>query len=138
MRPTAALETVVRTDADLLALWERLMGAGGFATRSVWLLFLSTGGRPEPVIVPIDDLPDLPDERFVHALGDIISGLTESGDVASVAMLLSRPGPGAMTDSDRCWARALVPLASRWPVHLATTDVVRCFAPDDLLPCDVA
>jgi hypothetical protein len=138
MTMTPPHETVVRTSTDLYELWQQLMGPGGFAHRSVWLLFLDGDGHPEPVIVPIDDLPARPDRRLVQALSQIVAGLTDSGDVASVAMLLSRPGPRHMTGDDRVWARALAPVTPAWPVHLATADRLQIFAPDDLLPCGAA
>ena len=131
-------ETIVRTDTDLYDLWHGLMGSGGFGRRSLWLLFFDHAGHPEPVIVPIDDIPLRPDARLVRALGEIVSGLTGDGGVASVAMLLSRPGPRQMTADDRVWARALAPVTPGWPVHLATTDRLQPFAPDDLMPSDAA
>lgn len=138
MTTTPPFETTVRTDTELYALWHTLMGSGGFAQRSLWLLFFDHDGHPEPVIVPIDDLPLRPDARLVRALGEIVDGLTVEGGVASVAMLLSRPGRRQMTADDRVWARALAPITPAWPMHLATTDRLQPFAPDDLLPYDAA
>jgi hypothetical protein len=138
MTMTPPHETIVHSDSDLYDLWHGLMGSGGYAQRSLWLLFFGADGRPEPVIVPIDDIPSRPDARLIGALGEIVAGLitqdtTEDSQVASVAMLLSRPGPHQMTADDRVWARALVPVTPKWPVHLATTDRLQVFAPDDLL-----
>jgi hypothetical protein len=130
----APQETVVRTPTDLYRLWQDLMGDGGFGRRSVWLLFLSADGRPEPVIVPIDDIPARPNARLVDALGSIVRDLVHTGEVDSVALLLSRPGRSDMCEDDRGWARALVAVSRRWPIHLATEDHLQVFAPDDLLP----
>jgi hypothetical protein len=138
MTMTPPYGTIVRTDTELYQLWHQLMGSGGFARRSLWLLFLDHEGHPEPVIVPIDDIPLRPDERLVRAVGEIVAGLTADGGVASVAMLLSRPGRPQMAAEDRVWARALAPITPAWPVHLATTDRLQPFAPDDLLPNDAA
>jgi hypothetical protein len=138
MTMTPPHETIVHSDTELYELWQGLMGSGGFGRRSLWLLFFNQDGRPEPVIVPIDDIPGRPDARLIDALGQVVAGLMAEGTVASVAMLLSRPGPRQMTDADRVWARALAPVTPRWPVHLATTDRVQIFAPDDLLPSDAA
>ncbi|MGI8459021.1 MAG: hypothetical protein ACR2LI_13035 [Propionibacteriaceae bacterium] len=122
----------VRTARDLQIFWEALMGEGGFGRRSLWLSFLETDGLPVPHVVPIDDLPVRPDETAVNGLALMVRELVENGEVAAVVMLLSRPGPDTKTADDRAWARALAPL-SVWPVHLATTDLVQVFAPDDLL-----
>lgn len=134
MTPKPPLETVIRTPTELSRLWQDLMGEGGFARRSVWLLFLGPDGRPEPVIVPIDDIPVRPDARLVDALGVIVGDLIATREVDSVALLLTRPGRGEMSEDDRRWARALLAVSRRWPIHLATADSVQVFAPDDLLP----
>ena len=84
-------------------------------------------------IVPIDDIPAEPDPLFTGNIAKIISDLVSSGVAASVAMLLSRSGPGTMTAQDRQWARALRLGKHRWPIHLATCDRVQVFAPDDLV-----
>jgi hypothetical protein len=134
---TSIRKTVVRSDAELHELWQELMGTGGFSRRSLWLLFLDEDGRPQPVLVPIDDIPSRPEARLIDGLALIADGLTSSDAVSSVALLLSRPGPQHMTEDDRCWARALHAhdrISPRWPVHLATTDRIQVFAADDLIP----
>lgn len=128
----------MRTDAELFALWRRLMGPGGFDTRTLWLLFLDAAGRPEQVIVPIEDLPPRADARLVHALAQIFADLVDSGDVDSIALLVSRAGARQMSAEDRAWARAVRPLSPKWPVHLATAGRIQTFAPDDLIPVDAA
>jgi hypothetical protein len=130
------LETPIRSATDLLHVWRRLMGDGGFGRSTLWLIFLDEDDRLQRLIMPIDDLPVRPDDRFVGNLALILGELHETGEYASTAMLLSRPGPAQMTDADRRWARALhARLAglSPWPLHLATRDRVQVFAPDDLI-----
>lgn len=126
-------DTVIRTADDLQALWRSLMGDGGFSRRSIWLLFLDEDGRPSPVLVPIDDIPRRPVPAFLDNLRSIAGELVGSQDVASVALLLSRPGNRTMTEDDRAWARALAPVPSAWPIFLAAADSVQMFAPDDLI-----
>jgi hypothetical protein len=111
------------------------MGPGGFSVASIWLVFLDEDNRVQPVILPIDDIPYEPDQVLLRNLARIVTDLATEGSISSVATLISRPGGSAMTDGDRRWARALraelgdLPV---WPVHLATRDSVRVFAPDDL------
>ena len=55
----------------------------------------------------------------------------------SVALLLARPGSASMTPDDRGFAQAVTTAARRSgvplePLHLATDEEVRVFAPDDL------
>jgi hypothetical protein len=128
--------TVVRTAAEMFEMWQGLMGGGGFSVPSLWLVFFDDESRMQPVIVPIDDIPAEPDRPLVRNLVSVVAGLIDGGSAASVAVLLSRPGPSAMTESDRCWARALTAeLAglTAGPLHLATHDRLQVFAPDDLI-----
>lgn len=128
--------TQIHTSAELDALWRRLMGRGGFGTTSLWLLFFDADSRVQSTIVPIHDIPPEPDAQFVHNLGWILGDLVDGSDVASVAILLSRPGPRAMRAADRRWARVLraeLGEYTTWPLHLATRDCVQVFAPDDLI-----
>ncbi len=127
----------VDTDDDLSRAWQRLMGAGGFGQRSLWMIFLDQKGETLPVIFPIDDLPDAPDEELIGHLKHILGELIETTPAVATAFLLSRPGPDQVTAYDRRWTRALLeavpPPTRRGPIHLATTDRVRPIAPDDLL-----
>lgn len=113
------------------------MGGGGFGRRSLWLIFLDEDGRQSDLIVPIDDIPMLPDARDVGAIADLITRVRDEIGITEVPMLLSRPGPVEMTDGDRLWAAALTEALRdqrpRWPIHLATRDRVQVFAADDLL-----
>lgn len=129
-------ETFVHTDDDLFMLWRDLMGAGGFARRSLWMIFFYRDGELAPAITPIDDIPGEPDPAVIGSLARVVEGVVADLP-GSVAFLLSRPGPEAMSEEDRRWARALRdtvdPALSPWPVHLATHDRVQVFAPDDLI-----
>lgn len=113
------------------------MGPGGFGRRSLWLIFLDEDGQQSGLIVPIDDIPMLPDMRDVAAITDLIARIRDDIGVADVPMLISRPGPSEMTEGDRRWAMALTEALRdqhpRWPLHLATRDRVQVFAADDLL-----
>jgi len=129
------MEKVVTDNASLLELWRSLMGAGGFARRSIWMIFLDPDGRTLPIIAPIDEIPFRPDRRFIANLDLIAEGLLDGEKVGSIAFLLSRPGSVEMSDGDRNWASALEGLCRRggWPLHLATRDTIRVFAPEDYL-----
>jgi len=128
--PQRPYETIA-DPAALNAFWRDLMGPGGFAQRTLWLILLDEDDRVLPEIIPIDGIPSRPDV-LADRLGDLLASLIGSGSAASAALLLSRPGPARMNDDDRCWARALVRHSPRWPVHLATADRIQVFSPDDL------
>lgn len=129
-------QTIVRSAPELTELWRDMMGPGGFARRSLWMIFLDEDGRLSPVVTPIDDLPLEPVALFVRNLAKIVAGVLDDPP-GTVAFLLSRPGERAMSDSDCRWARALhdtvAPHLSPWPMHLATYETVRMFTPDDLI-----
>jgi hypothetical protein len=133
MTPQTPQDTLINSTTDLQQLWRSLLGDGGFSRRSIWLLFLDEEGRPSPVLVPIDDIPRRPVQRFLDNLRYMAHELVGNGDVASMAMLLSRPGQVTMTDEDRTWARALHEISADWPPFLAVADSVQMFAPDDLI-----
>lgn len=112
------------------------MGPGGFGIRTLWLLFLDEQNRLQGALMPIEDVPAEPDVPSVRNLARVVADLLEDGEAASIAVLLSRPGPRAMTGADRRWARVVLDELgelSGWPVHLATRDFVQVFAPDDLV-----
>src|SRR4051794_20712663 len=126
----------VRTAADLFALWQRLMGSGGFGRSSIWVVVLDADGVVQPVIMPIDDIPPEPDQVAIRNLARVVADAFDDGTGASVALLLSRAGLPGRPAADRRWARALVDGfrgLTRWPVHLATHDRLQVFAPDDLI-----
>jgi hypothetical protein len=129
------MHPVVTDEASLYELWQTLMGPGGFARRSIWMVFFEPGGRTIPSIQAIDEIPILPVPQFVENLEGIVAQLMDDDGVGSAAFLLSRPGSVSMSSGDRIWARALQNLCriGGWPLHLATCDTIRVFAPDDLV-----
>ncbi|MCW2526373.1 MAG: hypothetical protein JWM76_1233 [Pseudonocardiales bacterium] len=135
-----APEFYVRSNDELHNLWRKLMGDGGFARRSLWLIFLDHSGLMLPVIVPIDDLPDEPEPELLSSVTTVIDGLDDER-LRSVAFLLTRPGSGTMTAQDRRWGKAVRGPADtgavgtrlrQWPMYLATANRVQQYGPVDL------
>lgn len=120
-------DMVIHTQIDLERMWEVIMGSPPPGLRSLWMVLLDDEARPQPVVVPIDDIPMAPG-AVPRGLADVLAGLKDFGDPV---FLLSRPGPNGVTAADREWGRALAPLTP-WPVHLYTRAGVRILAPDDL------
>lgn len=113
------------------------MGPGGFGRRSLWTIWFDEHGASLPIIVPVDDVPERPDELLVDNLMRSLGLVIDESAATTAAMLLSRPGPGRKHADDLVWARALLAAAERqevrlWPVHLATAQLVQAFTPDDL------
>jgi len=139
----------VRSALELTDRWAELLAPAAFASRSIWLSWVTPDGRQTPFLVPVEDVPARPRHRLVAEL------LALHEDVAApagdsrilLAMALCRPGrPGATVD-DRAWADAFRDvlddaLGTSWSLHLAAggrvqplTDVRhfldRCTAAED-------
>ncbi|HEY2984641.1 MAG TPA: hypothetical protein VGJ38_10840 [Jatrophihabitantaceae bacterium] len=127
----------LRSDADLPHHWRALVGSGGFARRSLWATWFDENGASLPIVVPIDDVPELPDDQLIDNVMRVLAEIIDESEATSAAVLLSWPGAGGKGADDLVWARTLLAAARRqgvplWPVHLATADQVQAFTPDDL------
>lgn len=104
--------------------------------RSLWILWLDAEGRPAPVVVPIDDLPELPEARTLDAVMGVIS--VQADPDGSVLLTLTRPGPRSVGAADRAWFEAIhraaraAELAVR-PLHLATPEGTLALHLDDVI-----
>lgn len=127
----------IRTQEELHRLWRMFMGPLGFGGRSLWLHLLADGGRPTPVLVQVEDLPELPDPTMREQLEHFVREVVAHSGGDSVAFLLTRPGSSGLSASDRTWAEALGDVVRRlglrpWPVHRANDHELVVVAPDDL------
>jgi hypothetical protein len=84
------LERVVTDEASLYELWRTLMGPGGFARRSIGMVFLGPDGRTIPAIQAIDEIPILPVPQFVENLEGIVEQLLHDDGVSSATVRSSR------------------------------------------------
>lgn len=134
----------IQSQTDLELLWRYLMGELGFSAPSLWVLLLSSDGRPGGIVPKLEDLPDVPDEVLLGNLmtlcGDLLDADLPGG---RAAFLYSRPGARQLTAQDLAWARGLLAAGHRAgvpcePVHLANDEELRVFSPDDLLPHSAA
>ncbi|MGH3641462.1 MAG: hypothetical protein ACRDUX_20805 [Mycobacterium sp.] len=108
----------IASPADLHQRWRALMGTLGFGERLLWFAFIGPDRRlikvashvpvaasPEPALV----------ENVMTALKVLVANV---GEGSTVALLLSRPGVGDVTDADRQWATALEDAANRFGVPI--------------------
>jgi Pentapeptide repeats (8 copies) len=96
------------TDQDVLRRVDFLLDRDARRRRSLWLLFLSDEHVQQPVVVPIDDVPERPDAEIVANLCDIIATVLEDAvPGGSAVVALTRPGDSAVNDADACWFRTL-------------------------------
>jgi len=127
----------VHDDLGLRHAWRALMGRLGFATHSVWLMFLTEQGRLTGLVMQIEDLNQPASDEDAELLVSHCAELLEGLPGCTFAVLLTRPGPARLNDWDRDWAAALVRAmrghgCHAWPVHRANDEVLRVVAPDDL------
>ena len=116
----------VRSAEELTARWAALLDPPVFGARSLWLMWLDDDGRALPVIIPIDDIPGVPDHAMLAGLVSVHEAISDehlSGD-GHLAMALCRPGRPEVTEDDDCWLEALSEVLDdridgRWSLHLA-------------------
>lgn len=136
MTSSPAEPPVIRTQADLTAMWQDLLSPRAAEPLSLSLAFLDTAGTRPPALVCIDDVPPSPHPSD----GDHLRGLVEEvrGQVEcdTVVVALVRGGSPRVEPADRAWGRCLaeqVGLTRHWPAHLVTPDGARVLTADDLL-----
>jgi hypothetical protein len=126
---------VLRTQADVEAMWRRLMTPLGFTRESLWMVVVE-GERPVPRILEIVELGEPPDDDEIDSYAGVLAPL--AGPDTRFALLRSRPGGGRPDATDRAWARALYDAGRRAGaqlevVHLAHDHDVCPLPLDDLL-----
>lgn len=120
------------TDDDVTDRVTSLVGTAA-RDRTLWLLFVDGDNRQAPIVMPVEDMPRLPDD-VVPALGEVLGGFlpdlaTDAGP-GSVILVWERLGPDRVLPADRAWAEALAAMCrqSEVPlrgVHLSTRNRVQ-------------
>jgi hypothetical protein len=128
--------TPVITDADVLARVDEIIEPATRRERSLWLFFFYSDGTQAPVLVPLDDMPELPRQDDAEVAFHMLRhfyGLTDDDDLSFV-LTVCRDGTLEQTESDRQWLRVLQWGISEYatPVRLiclATPEGVRDLGP---------
>jgi hypothetical protein len=130
--PSPATAAPLLTDHDVLRRVEALIGPA-LQDGTLWLLFVDGDHRQSPVVVPVEDVPRLPD-AMVAGLGQVVEevlpDLATAAGPGAVVFVRERLGRDEVVPDDRVWAAALTAmcrarrLALRG-VHLATPGGVR-------------
>jgi hypothetical protein len=128
MTMTPALADVpIRSADELTSRWTALLDPPVFAARSLWVSWFGADGRMLPLVVPIDDVPLVPDPTMVTGLRGVHDSIVDEqlGGVGHLAMALCRPGDPRITEDDDEWADALRSalddgqIDGSWSLHLA-------------------
>ncbi|WP_336031220.1 hypothetical protein [Geodermatophilus sp. FMUSA9-8] len=116
----------VRSALELTNRWADLLAPPLFASRSIWLSWLTPDGRQTPFLVPVEDVPARPRHRLVAELLALHEDVAApaGGSEVLLAMALCRPGRPGVTADDRAWADAFRDvlddaLGTCWSLHLA-------------------
>lgn len=119
--PIPALDTAtdpVHSAADIRQRWCALMGPLGFGRRLLWIGFLGVDRRMYKTLSHLP-LGTRPSRRLVGdamaRLRFVVDNLEED---ATVALLLTRPGNGAISHLDRQWSTLLTEVAREHGVPL--------------------
>jgi hypothetical protein len=128
----------IRSLDDLDRHWRSIKGPWGFSRPQVWCSVFGPGGEVTPILIKIEECPDVPDaDGAGHLLDRITEVVEEFVDGGSAALMFARPGNDVQRTGDRVWARHLTDAGRRarievWPVFLANDVCVRIATPDDL------
>jgi hypothetical protein len=117
----------IRSADDLTARWTTLLNPPVFGRRSLWLTWVGTDGRMLPVVVPVDDIPLIPEPAMLMGLRQVHDSILEEqlGGEGHLAMALCRPGRPEITGDDDEWAEALRSalddgqIDGTWSLHVA-------------------
>ena len=120
----------IRSAEELTRRWAGLLEPPIFGARSLWLNWLDDG-LMLPVVVPVDDIPLVPDSRLLSGLVQVHDGVADAhiAGEAHLAMALCRPGRPAITADDDEWAEGLREaledqIEGTWSLHVAAAGLV--------------
>jgi hypothetical protein len=108
----------VHSAADMCQRWRALMGPLGFGERLLWIGFVGPDRRMYKTLtqVPLGSRPRRGRIEFVISrLARVLGGLDPG---TTVALLLTRPGRGAISSADRQWSALLTEAAARYTIPL--------------------
>ncbi|MGY1602140.1 hypothetical protein [Geodermatophilus sp. SYSU D00815] len=124
-------ETPVRSAAELTDRWAGLLDPPVFRRRSLWLAWVGSGGSMLPLVLPVDDVPLVPDRLVLSGLLDLHEAICEQGlpGGGHLALALCRPGASVARLDDAEWVQALHDLLDdaldgTWSLHLAAGGAV--------------
>lgn len=111
--PIESATDPIHSTADMGQRWRALMGPLGFGERLLWIGFVGPDRR---MIKALSQIPLSPRPRrrlietVMAALPEVLDGFKKA---TTVALLLTRPGKGPLSDADRQWATLLSEVAAK-------------------------
>jgi hypothetical protein len=106
----------IHSPADLQQRWRALMGPLGFGERLIWMAVIGPDNRFTKALTQVEiNCPPM-EEVANNTVWAMIEAMGDPADVR-LAALLTRPGSGGISDTDRAWARLLTDAAARHRVR---------------------
>ena len=99
------LHRPLRTDDDLLVLLDHFFPVA--IRRQLWTLFLDADDVALPIVVPVEDIPLVPDPAALSNWGEAVEAIADEFRAASVVFVVERTGSASSRRSDRAWHAAL-------------------------------
>ena len=124
---TPALADVpIRSADELTDRWTVLLNPPVFSARSLWLSWFGSDGRMLPIVIPIDDIPLVPEPAMLMGLRQMHDTVLEEhlDGNGHLAMSLCRPGGPRVRGDDELWIDALRSMLDdgqidgSWSLHL--------------------
>ncbi len=116
--PIETAEDPVHSTVDLCRRWQALMGPLGFGERLLWFTLIGSDRCLIKVLHQIV-IPASPQDRHGEELFDMLRGVLDAFEPgATVALLLTRPGFGPLSNADKRWATMLTDTAARFKIPL--------------------
>ena len=135
--PIESATDPIHSPADMRQRWRALMGPLGFGERLLRFSFVGPDRRMVKVLgdVPIKLSPE-PElvRNLMVALGELVA---QVGEGSTVALLLTRPGVGPVSNADQQWSTLLTRFAAEFgvplePIFRANDEALVQLEPDEL------
>jgi hypothetical protein len=116
--PIESANDPIHSTADLQQRWRALMQELGFGERLLHVTFVGPDRRFIKVLIDVE-IRVRPETAFANSLmWTLKEALEDRGGDHTVALLLTRPGRGGLSNNDRRWCQALTAAAARHGVPI--------------------
>ncbi|HME17282.1 MAG TPA: hypothetical protein VKG83_17895 [Mycobacterium sp.] len=119
--PIPPIETArdpVYSAADLRQRWRALMGPLGFEERLLWFGLIGPDRCFAKKLSHVPVCPRPQGRILWNLMSALRTLLDDLGPRNTVALLLTRPGRGPVSPTDRVWSKTLTDIADRFAVPL--------------------
>jgi hypothetical protein len=127
MKTPPLADVPIRSAEELTARWADMLDPPVFGAHSLWLSWLDHEGLALPVVLPVEDVPPVPEAAMLEGLRQLHLGVAADrlSRGGHLAMALCRPGRPTVTKYDDAWVDGLrealddLPPGQTWSLHLA-------------------